>query len=83
MTSLPATILIKKWKRAAREHGPAAEAFEDLCRVADADVLGEWRAAADAADASRDSDPTAMDIYDVSAQPCEWPNPFSDAAVTI
>ncbi|PIL25832.1 hypothetical protein GSI_11585 [Ganoderma sinense ZZ0214-1] len=62
-------ILIGKWKRATREHGPAVEAFEDLCKATDADLREEWQAAADEADAARDGDPTAMDIYDVSAQP--------------
>ena len=66
-----ATIIISKWKRASREYKPAVEAFDDLCKATDPELCSEWKAAADAADNLRDGDATAMDIYDVSAQPCK------------
>ncbi|KAI1783483.1 hypothetical protein LXA43DRAFT_903485, partial [Ganoderma leucocontextum] len=61
-----ATILVNKWRRACKEHRPATDAFEQLCKATDPAVCAEWKVAADAA---RETDPAAMDIYDVSAQP--------------
>uniref|UniRef100_A0A5K1K3H2 CHIP6 n=1 Tax=Ganoderma boninense TaxID=34458 RepID=A0A5K1K3H2_9APHY len=64
-----ATILIRKWKRACKEWGPAVTAFEELSEASDQETLQRWTAEAKVADTGREGDPACMDIYDVDANP--------------
>ena len=65
-----AALLTRKWQRACKESGPAKSAFDELTAASDPHKCAQWKQDADAADASRDGNPAAMDIYGVSTTPC-------------
>ena len=62
---------LPKRKRACKEWKPAVDTFDKLAAASGEERCAEWKAAADAANAARDMDPAAMDVYDVSAKPRE------------
>ena len=49
----------------------ARQAYEDLTAAAPAEEVARWMEDASAADAERDDDIEAMDIYDVHSNPCK------------
>lgn len=67
---MTAALLTRKWQRACKEWRPAEVAFQELTAGSDPAKCAEWKRDADAADATRNVNPAAMDIYDVSATPC-------------
>ena len=66
-----AATLVRLWRRAAKEVGPATEAFEELSRAAGPANCSQWQAEAEAADREREHKVEAMDIYDIHSKPCE------------
>nr|VWO96413.1 Type II secretion system protein C (T2SS protein C) (General secretion pathway protein C) (Pectic enzymes secretion protein OutC) [Ganoderma boninense] len=62
-------LLTRKWQRACKEWSPATIAFDELTAGTDISKCAEWRKEAEVADEARDSDPSVMDIYDVSTTP--------------
>lgn len=53
---------------------PATSALDELTAGSDPTECLEWKRQAEVADATRDKDPTVMDIYDVSATPGAYIN---------
>ena len=66
-TTKPRTVhaLSRKWRRVCKELRPAVEAFDLLTRAAGPELVATWTADAEAADATRDENIEAMDIYDI------------------
>ena len=65
--------LSRKWRRVAKELRPAIEAYEELTRAAGPELVAKWTEDAQLADEARDTDPAAMDIYDINGKPRECP----------
>ena len=64
--------LVRKWKDACSEIGPAEEAFEALNRRTGADDQAAWTAQAEKAARERSSNYAAMDIYEVQSKKCAY-----------
>lgn len=60
-----APTLIRRWKNVCREWRPANKAFNDISATITKATAAEWQRLADEADARRDQDVAAMDIYDM------------------
>ena len=54
-----------------KELRPAVEAYERLTKAAGPELVAQWTADAVAADAARDDNVEAMDIYDIHGKPCK------------
>ena len=64
-------FLIRKWKRACVEWRPALTALQELSQASDDETVARWTEEAEAADQARNTNPAAMDIYDVGTTPGE------------
>ncbi|KAI0704604.1 hypothetical protein C8Q76DRAFT_624101, partial [Earliella scabrosa] len=61
--------LCRKWRRVCKELKPAIEAYDRLTEAAGPRLVAQWTAEAAAADAARDENVAAMDIYDIHNKP--------------
>ena len=60
--------LSRKYKKAKVMLQDAKRAFENLSQATSQHLIQEWTAQYETAMASRDDDPSAMDIYDVQVE---------------
>ena len=63
--------IVKKWRVACEQIGPAWEALAKLTETTDTDDLATWKSMAEKATQERRTNVEAMDIYEVQSQKCE------------
>ncbi|KAI1783871.1 hypothetical protein LXA43DRAFT_902761, partial [Ganoderma leucocontextum] len=78
-------IIVRKWRRACKEWGPAVEAYQKLSEASGEAQCEAWKLDAEAADKTRCDNPSVMDVYDVQRQPCQShvPSPRKDVELGL